>query len=287
MDRSSFRILNILLGNDENEAAIELHFPAGEIVFGSECTFAVTGANFDLHLDGVAIASWKTHRAEVGSVLGFAKRVAGQRAYLGVAGGFEIPAWLGSKSTNLAIRVGGISGRKIAASDCLEFKKPKQPNVQSNLAAGNSITGIRSPVSAVRMTSGPEHLSLTPLSTEVLLSGRFLVSNNSDRMGYRLHGEPLFLMDTPEMISSAVDLGSIQLLPDGQLIVLMADHQTTGGYPRIGHVIRRDIPRLAQLGPGGDLSFELVSVAEAEALELEFERQLLFLKAGRLLRIGE
>lgn len=287
MDRASLRILNVLLGNRENEAAIELHFPAGEIEFRSPCIFALAGADFDPHLDGIPIATWKTHSAHVGSLLTFAKRIAGHRAYLGTAGGFDIPAWLESRSTNLAVGVGGFYGRTLIAGDCIELNDVALTAQPLSFAAGYSITATFRPSFAIRMICGPESPFLTPLSTEVLLTGRYRISNDSNRMGYHLEGEPLFLLEPVEMISTSVDYGTIQLLPNGQPVILMADHQTTGGYPRIGQVIRRDLPLLGQLGAGDEVSFELISVADAERLDLEFERQLLFLKAGRRLKIGE
>ena len=287
MDSASLRILNTLLGNRENEAAIELHFPAGEIVFSSPCTFGLAGADFDSHLDGIPLSTWKTHSAQEGSVLTFAKRVHGHRAYLGTAGGFDIPAWLGSKSTNLAIGIGGSHGRPIIAGDCIELNDTNSPAQPLGLAAGHSVIAPFGSSPLIRIVCGPESPFLTPLSTEALLTGRYRISNDSNRMGYRLEGEPLFLFERVEMISTAVDFGTIQLLPNGQPVILMADHQTTGGYPRIGQVIRRDLPVLGQLAAGDEVSFELVSVADAERIDFEFERQLLFLKAGRRLKIGE
>jgi antagonist of KipI len=287
MDHESLRILNILLGNDENEAAIELHFPAGEIVFGSACMFALTGADFDPHLDGVAIATGKTHSAREGSVLNFRRRINGQRAYFGIGGGFDLPDWLGSKSTNLAVGVGGFCGRSIVAGDRLEFNDREQTGRQAGIAVGQSLIPhlCRPPV--VRIVLSPEFNLLTPLSTDVLSSGQYGISNDSNRMGYRLEGESLYLMETVDIISTAVEFGTIQLLPNGQLVVLMADHQTTGGYPRVCQVVRSDLPLLGQLGAGDRLSFALISVAEAEALDMELERRLRFLKVGRRLKIGE
>ena len=99
-------------------------------------------------------------------------------------------------------------------------------------------------------------------------------------MGFRLEGKPLFLLNKTELVSSAVDFGTIQLLPDGQMIVLMADHQTTGGYPRLGNIISIDLPLIAQLGANDKIGFHLVSIVEAENLLLDFEKDLSFLRIG-------
>jgi antagonist of KipI len=118
------------------------------------------------------------------------------------------------------------------------------------------------------------------LSEENFLQETFTISAKSDRMGFRLDGEPLYLLNQQEMLSSAVNFGTIQLLPDGQMIILMADHQTTGGYPRIAHVVEPDLPLLAQLGSNDKVGFHLVSVPEAENLHLAFERDLSFFRIG-------
>ena len=99
-------------------------------------------------------------------------------------------------------------------------------------------------------------------------------------MGFRLTGEPLYLIDKIELVSAAVDFGTIQLLPAGQMIILMADHQTTGGYPRLAHIVSVDLPILAQLGAGDKINFQIISLEEAERLALEFEKDLNLLRIG-------
>ena len=132
----------------------------------------------------------------------------------------------------------------------------------------------------MRVLAGAEFNNLTGEGRKAFLQQHFEISPNSNRMGFRLTGKPLEMSDQPELISSAVGFGTIQALPDGQLIVLMADHQTTGGYPRLAHVITRDMPLIGQLGPGDKVSFQMITIDEAEALELEFERDLNFLRIG-------
>ena len=287
MDRASLRLLNILLGNNEGEAAIELHFPAGEILFETDCSFALAGADFDPHLNGSPIVTGKNYITEKGDVLGFEKKLTGQRAYLGVAGGFNASSWLGSKSTNLAVRVGGFHGRPLSVGDRLELTNHSVTSGQENLGFGPALAYSPLPSPKIRFIAGPEYDWLTPFSAGKLLSEFYRISSDSNRMGYRTEGEPLYLLDELELISSAVDFGTIQLLPSGQMVILMADHQTTGGYPRIGQVISRDLSVLGQMGPGNAVSFELVSIAEAEALERELENQIAFMKVGRRLKIGE
>lgn len=130
----------------------------------------------------------------------------------------------------------------------------------------------------VRVTAGAEFEWLKTLSRELFLKEYFVISQNSDRMGFRLQGEPIRLSKKKEILSSAVNFGTIQLLPDGQMIILMADHQTSGGYPRVANVISTDLPLLAQLGAGDKVAFHLVLIEEAENLLMEFEKNLNLLK---------
>jgi antagonist of KipI len=131
----------------------------------------------------------------------------------------------------------------------------------------------------VRVIEGDHLGDLTPKGKDALLSATFEVTRDADRMGFKLEG-PAIERAGPEKISSSVAFGTVQILPDGQLIVLMADHQTSGGYPRVAHVITRDLPLVGQLGAGDKLAFHLVSIEEAERLALEFSRELNFLKVG-------
>ena len=264
-------------GWEGSEAVLELHFPAGEFVFQSAVSFALGGADFAASLNSGEIRNWSVASANKGDVLKFSERRIGNRAYLAVAGGFRIDEWLGSKSTNLVASAGGFQGRKLAAGDRIEFVERRKVSPKT---VGPSIVPRYSRFPTVRIIAGAEFDLLTAISERRLLNSAFTVTNESNRMGYRLSGDPLHLLDAKEMVSAAVSFGTIQLLPDGQLIVLMADHQTSGGYPRIGNVIEADLPLLAQLGPGDGVSFHLVTIEEAERELLEFARELNILRVG-------
>jgi antagonist of KipI len=282
MDISAVRLINTLLGNESEAPVLEMHFPAGEYVFEERRMFAVGGAEFDARLNGEPIDSWMPHTANPGSVLAFARRKSGNRAYLAIEGGFAVNRWKGSASTNLAGRFGGFEGRRLAAADRLEFQcLSSSPHSGNRPRISSSLTPRYSSFPTVRIIAGAEFEVLSAASEETLLKGAFIVSNLSNRMGFRLHGEPLHLIQKVELLSSAVNYGTIQLLPDGQMIILMADHQTTGGYPRIAHVVTRDLPLVAQLGANDGIGFHLVTIAEAEKLALEFERDLKILRIGR------
>lgn len=277
MDRTAARLINVLLGNDGREAVLEMHFPAAEIEFEVECSFAIGGADLGASHNGEEIQLWSTAAATKGDLLKFSKPVSGNRVYLAVAGGFEIEEWLRSKSTNLTAAIGGFSGRTIHAGDRIEFRKPETVPTRR---IGPSLLPHYSRFPTVRVILGGEFEMLTAISESSFLNESFTVTKDSNRMGFRLSGPPLHLLECKEMLSSAVTFGTIQLLPDGQMIVLMADHQTSGGYPRIANVIAVDLPVLAQLGPGDKVGFHMVSVKEAEDLLVKFENELCFLRLG-------
>ena len=284
MDRAAARIANALLDNDESTALIEMHFPAAEIEFDSPTVFAIAGADFDAELDGEHISNWSTALANKGSRLKFKNRSNGTRAYFGVPGGFAVDEWLGSSSTNLTAGIGGFSGRRLKTGDVVECSSSDNFFPRT---AGQSFVPLYNRFPTLRVLPGPEFGLLTATSEHEFRRQGFTLSNACDRMGYRLQGKPIHILHHREMVSAGVNFGTIQLLPDGQLIVLMADHQTSGGYPRIANVISADLPLLAQCGPGDGVSCELVTAIEAERLAMRFERELNFLRIGcRLQRLN-
>jgi antagonist of KipI len=280
MDKTAARLINILLGNDESAAILEMHFPAPVLRFETAGTVALGGADFAAVLDGETVENWRPVSIEKNQTLKFTKKITGNRAYLSVKGGFAINEWLGSASTNLVAHIGGF-GRSLTKDDKLNFKAQFADEPQkANYKISKNLIPHYSSHPTLRIVAGAEFERLTAPSKQILLDQSFRISNDSNRMGFRVSGEPLFLNDKIELVSSAVDFGTIQSLPDGQMIILMADHQTSGGYPRIGHVITTDLPILAQLGATDKVNFQLISLAEAERLTLDFERDLNLLRIG-------
>ncbi len=280
MDPTAARLINILLGNDDDDAVIEAHFPAPEIVFEDDCIAAIGGGDFGPMLDGVPVENWRSFIAKEGSVLNFAEKIAGNRCCIGVYGGVNVDQWLGSASTNLAAVIGGYHGRKLEAGDRIALNSTTIDLRLIGRRIAQSLLPMYRPFPTVRVIRGAEFANLNLSGVDLLENQDFTISNNSNRMGFRLAGKPIEMACDIELVSSAVSFGTVQLLPDGQLIVLMADHQTTGGYPRIAHVITRDLPLIAQLGANDKLAFHVVDIAHAEELALEFERELNFLRVG-------
>lgn len=284
MDRCAMRMIDILLGNDENAPVLEMHFPAARILFEEECIFAIGGAEFGATLDGEKIANWRQIRAEKGSDLRFDSKILGSRTYLAVSGGFAADEWLGSFSTNLVAGAGGVSGRRLETGDRIRFRKPVSATADAAASISPSLIPRYSKLPTVRITRGAEFGDLTEQARYVLLNETFAITSNSDRMGFRLSGPPLSTDTRLEMLSSAVNFGSIQLLPDGQLIVLMADHQTTGGYPRIAHVAEHDLSVMGQLGGGDKVAFHLIENSESERLSADLERKMAMFRTACRMR---
>ncbi|MFT3745714.1 MAG: biotin-dependent carboxyltransferase family protein [Pyrinomonadaceae bacterium] len=280
MDQTAARLANIILCNDENAAVIEAHFPAPEIVFEDDTLVALGGADFAPGLDGIAVENWRCFNAEKGSTLRFKNKNAGNRCYIAVRGGVDVEKWLGSASTSLTASIGGYKGRKLEAGDRISINAVSFDKRFAGRRVSPSLIPMYRPFPTVRVVPCAEFTYLSSNGLDLLEFQDFTISHQSNRMGFRLTGSPIALDHPLELVSSAVCFGTIQLLPDGQLIVLMADHQTTGGYPRLAQVISRDLPLIAQLGANEKVAFYFVDVAHAEELAEEFERDIAKLRIG-------
>jgi antagonist of KipI len=286
MDATALRIANLLVGNEENTAALEATLLGPTIELHDEHLFAVVGGDLGARLDGVAIAAARPCKAGPGSVLSFAGTRTGCRAYIAIAGGIDVPEVLGSRSTDLRAGIGGVQGRAVATGDILPIGAPSA-TAQKILAglqkrdrriaawgAGPSLFGHWSSQPVVRVLRGIEHDAFSEESRRAFFGSAFTVSAQSDRMGYRLQGPRLALEKPLELLSSPIVEGTVQVPPGGDPIVLMADRQTVGGYPRIAQVIAVDLPLLAQSVPGARVRFREVALDEAHALYLARERDL-------------
>lgn len=312
MDRIAATIANYLVGNNADAPVIEMHFPAPVIQFNNTTLMAICGGDFQPVLDEVALPLHTPLLIGQGATLRFTKLKKGARAYLAVAGSFDLQPWLGSYATNLKAGAGGHEGRRLLGGDVLYFESRNffgpgvhlsdAASVASHSSTSGSLPGRPARIhpmpwqatmtglygsDELRVVAGNEYPLLSDCSATILEGNTFIISHQSDRMGYRMNGSPLQLAQQKEMISSAVTSGTIQLLPNGQLIILMADHQTTGGYPRLAHLISADIPRLAQMQPNQSVRFRMVTLEEAEAALLEQDRNLQQVKNACGLRMEQ
>lgn len=281
MDRFAMCSANALVGNDLDATVLEMHFPAAEIVFSSPALISLTGADFSPAINKVPIPLWKTIQIPSGSVLRFQKKVKGMRCYLAVHGAFKSPIWLGSGSTNLKSGTGGYEGRPLRNGDVVLLGEgPITSQLVDEIAVypwtANSTQVYRND-SALCIIAGNEWSWLTESSQQQLLSRELSISASSDRMASFLTNEPMSFERTDQLLSSAVTVGTIQALPSGKLCVLMADHQTTGGYPRVAHIASAHLPRFAQVSPNETFTFRKISVTDAEKMLFSLQGSVMML----------
>ncbi|MBC7828102.1 MAG: biotin-dependent carboxyltransferase family protein [Chitinophagaceae bacterium] len=286
MDRHASQIANILTGNEMHEALIEMHFPGPQILFEQNALISITGADFTPVLNDQPVSLWQPILVRRNTILHFSQWKQGARCYLSVHGGFAIDKWLNSYSTNTKAAAGGWRGRRLEKGDEINFGESsiyyagflKQGKDHQPLGWRTGVNRIYDQPNEIFFIQGHEWNQLHDISKNDLLQEDFLIHSLSDRMGYHLTGMPLTVTERRELLSSGVSFGTIQLLPNGQLIVLMADHQTTGGYPRVGHIISAHLPKLAQLRPGDHVRFSLTDIQTAEELYFSQQQDITILK---------
>lgn len=276
LDLVSHRLANAIVGNDAGAATLEATLSGPELRFDDGATLAVTGADLGPTCDGASVLLERPIRVRPGAILRFGERRAGARAYVAVDGGLAIPPVLGSRATHAGTETGGVAGRPVSPGDRLPLGQkglrpvPRRPvRIDSPVRPG----GAR-----VRVLPGPQDDYFAPEAFAALEGSRFRIAPQSNRMGYRLVGARVPRLAGHEMISDATFVGAIQIPSSGEPILLMADRQTTGGYPQIATVITADLPLAAQLAPGDWIEFQVCSHADALAA--------LVAQEGKLLAIG-
>ncbi len=271
MDRASLRLANALVGNPEDAAALELTVFGGTFEFDGKGTIALTGADMRPFLNGNRMSMNTAVPVKAGDRLELGVASRGMRAYLAVSGGIDVPVVLGSRSTDLKSRLGGLEGRKLRAGDVLENGSrpqaaaelaevqgtPCEPVLQ-RLAKATSPEGV----TQIRFLFGPQDAMFAEDAKKTFTDSIYTLSAACDRMGYRLEGAAVPSLNGTDILSEGICFGSIQVPANGQPIVMMADHQTTGGYAKIGTVLSEDLPLLAQLGPGKRIHFVPVTLEE-------------------------
>ena len=266
MDRFAHAAANLLVGNSPGAATLECTLRGPHLVAEQSCLIAITGADFDPHVNGKPVSTWTGVFLGHGDQLTFAGRRAGARAYIAVAGGIDGAGWLGSMSTNLMAARGGLHGRSLRTGDVIGIAgPPNRPTISGRRLpehlrpdyAGRTLHAI----------AGPHFKRLDLDGRRLLFNAEFTVTKDSDRMGYRLDGPRLETSGT-ELLSFGLAAGAIQLPSGGQPILLMADHQTAGGYPVVATVVSAALPIAAQLLPGDQLRFADVTPERARQMRL-------------------
>ncbi|PAD22251.1 biotin-dependent carboxyltransferase family protein [Terribacillus saccharophilus] len=269
MDDFSLQIANLLVGNQRNVAGLEVTMMGPVLKVLEDAVIAITGGNLSPRVNGQPAPMWKSFAVKEGQLIEFGQPLEGIRSYISVAGGFDLPAVMGSNSTYLKAKIGGLNGRALEKEDIL------YGNENVHAVTGRSLHYDEIPKYhkevAVRVVLGPHQDAFADEAIKTFLSSNYEITPQSDRMGYRLKGPELTHKTTADIISEAIPLGGIQVPANGQPIILMADRQTTGGYTRIATVISTDIPLLAQAAPGAHIRFKEVGMDEAQ--ELYFKKQ--------------
>jgi antagonist of KipI len=263
MDALALRIANRLVGNPEGFPCLETTLTGLTLETLQPCGIAVTGADLSVFLNREPIALYQAIRLRPSQRLIFRKHVRGSRAYLAIGGGFQAEDVLGSRSTDLRNGWGGLQGRSLRKGDLL-FQQEKPAVRTSHLNRGihpQVLWQYQQPF-LLRALAGPQSHHFPAWAMEQFFGKEFQMDPSSSRMGYRLKGPCLFA-SPPEIISVPVPQGAVQVLPNGQAVLLMADHQTVGGYPIIAVVISADLPKAAQLNPGNRIRFKAATLEEA------------------------
>ena len=293
MDFFSHRIANILADNKTDESTLEITLRGPRLRFEDDALIALCGADLSPTIDGIQAPEGKAVRVRAGAVLDFGDSVAGCRAYLAIHGGFDVPVVLGSRSTYDSARIGGLDGRALRRGDVLSpgnAKSAAYPGLARALAASKRsfaapkwavnqhIEKLGRSLQIVRVLAGRHWDAFPAAARDALITQEFRVASDSNRMGCRLEGSRVVAGGPEEILSEAVTFGTIQIPPSGKPIVLMADRQTVGGYPKIAEVATVDLHLMAQLRPGERLRFELVSLALAQALWLKREQEIITIR---------
>jgi antagonist of KipI len=292
MDPLALRVANLLVGNEEHEAGLEMTLKGPTIEFLHDSLIAICGADLSPRIADFRLPNWCAIFVKEGSILTFGDNRWGCRAYLAISGGIAVPDVMNSKSTNLRAAVGGIDGRPLRAgsevpigSDRTETfhvgaSSPLPFALSERLLRSEDVQRFYERDRPLRVLRGPHWELFDERDRSVFLSEVFEISVSSDRMGYRLSGPLLDSRTRDELISSAVLSGAIQVPPSGEPIVLMADRQTTGGYPVIGLVATVDLPLAGQLCPGDEVRFQETTIEWAQTALRSQARRLRAFKRG-------
>jgi biotin-dependent carboxylase-like uncharacterized protein len=262
MDPFAFALANAAAGTARNATTVEVSLGGIELVADEPVSLAITGGAFRIDLAGRALPSAIVATLEPQQPLRIRAGERGAWCYIAVAGTFDVPSVLGSTATHVRSGLGGIDGRALQRGDVLPIANPR---VITPAAARIVAPGLESPGDEIRVVLGPQHDYFDEQAIAAFLNGPWTVSPRSDRMAYQMEGPRISHAKGFNIVSDAIAFGAIQVPGEGKPVVLMADRQPTGGYPKIANLIGADLGKMAQLRPGAELRFTSVSIAAAVA----------------------
>ena len=281
MDEFALRSANLLVGNDQGDACLELTVLGPTVRFLENARISVTGADLTGMLDGSPLPRWRAVEVAKGGDLSFRSMQDGMRAYLAVAGGIDVPVVMGSRSTYVPSGIGGFEGRALAAGDTVSVlpTDPARPTLRRRLPRGYAAP-VYGEHHEIRVVLGTQADAFEQDAIDTFLGTAFTVALDSDRMGYRLEGAVVRHSTSPDIVSDGNAPGAIQVPGNGVPTVLLADRGTTGGYTKIATVISADLGRIAQAVPGQTVSLRSVELEEANAAARELESVLAAIALG-------
>lgn len=266
MDQFSLRVANILVGNSDGEACVEITIMGPKIKFNGDALIAVAGANLQPMINNEAINMWSGVKVLDGDVLSFGTAKSGCRGYIAIASGIDVPEVMGSKSTYVKGKVGGFEGRILRAGDEIKIRSSEENNFTGIVKLPTEFIPMYNKDNTVRVVLGPQDDYFTENGVNTFFSSHYEVTNEVDRMGYRLSGSKITHKTGADIISDGITMGSVQVPGHGSPIIMMADRQTTGGYTKIATVITPDINIVGQLKPGDSISFKSIDIEEAHKI---------------------
>ncbi len=295
MDPLALRVANGLVGNEPGDAGLEATLVGPSLRFAVDTLIAICGGDLSPRVNEAVVPNWRPVWIRSGSELRFGGAAAGCRAYIAVAGGFDVPKVLGSRGTYFQARFGGLDGRPLQAGDRLTTRPASlsaihcgiflaeragaSPIASTAWWAGSTLADYQDGPT-IRVSAGRQFDDFSADERNKFFSSEFEITANSDRMGYRLAGPPLRSETGRELLSETVTAGTVQVPPNGCPIVLMADCPVTGGYPKIAQVACVDLPVLAQLRPGAKIRFRQITISQAQTLYRERERAMARLRCA-------
>lgn len=271
-DPIALRLGNLLAGNPETGAALEMTLLGGTFLFTEDAVIAVTGSDFAPTLDGNPLPLWTSCKIRPGQTLKLGPTQSGARCYLCVRGGIAVKPFLGSASTHILSRLGGLEGRALRKGDVLHVHEMPAAKFNGQRRFAPEVAARFGRRSVLRTTVGPQTDLFSSDAIDAFYKSRYRVTEQSNRMGLRLEGAALETPHSGQMISEGVSLGAVQVPAGGQPIILFVEQQTTGGYPKIANIVSADLPGVGQLRPGNEIQFELVGPEAARKLIVEQEQ---------------
>jgi antagonist of KipI len=272
VDSYAHRMANILVGNSDGDATLEVTLMGLQLEVIEDCIIAITGGNFNPCINHIPVPMWTTIKVNKGDILAFIGYTSGCRAYIAVAGGIQVEEFLGSKSTDTISGVGGIEGRGLEKGDIIHTNGTTRVKSHNNRSLSPNIIPTYPDNIKVRVLLGPQDDAFTSKGLETFFSSEYIVSKDSDRMACRLEGPKVEHTSSADILSEGMFQGAIQVPKNGLPILFQAGRQSVGGYTKIGGVITVDQSKVAQLKPRDRITFEKVTLQEAHALLRNQER---------------